>query len=134
MIAHGVFLCCKRALVILSVLRDPVCERLFLSKRFADLTATSALLLLRGLYAVVILCITPYFSKNSSTILDVNTLAPSDVNESGIPKIEKYSRKARTSSSLVSLCSCRIESQLLYLSTITENDFECKEKKSAQMD
>ena len=57
----------------------------------ADLTATSAPLLLRGLYAVVTLCTTPYLSKNSSTALAVKTLAPSEVNEIGIPKMAKYS-------------------------------------------
>ena len=64
----------------------------------------------------------------------MKTLAPSDVNVSGMPKIEKYSRSIFINSSLVSFANCRTDNQLLNLSTITKNECELREKKSAHID
>lgn len=55
MIGQGEFLCCRIALARLSVSKDPVWDKLSRISLLADFTATSALLLDLGLYAVVTL-------------------------------------------------------------------------------
>ena len=104
-IAQGVCLCCKSALVTLCVFNVPIWNKLFLMRRLVDFTATSLLLLLFRLYAEVTRSSFSYRSKKSWTIVTSNTLAPSYLKVRGIPKIEKQSHQVLSNSSLVSLFS-----------------------------
>ena len=62
----------------------------------------------------------PHLEQKSSKVEDVNTLAPSVVNVSGIPNVVMNFLKALMVLALVSVLSWNRVSQLLYLSTNTK--------------
>ena len=119
MMEQGVFLCIRTALTTLSVSREPVCDVLPLISLLACLTASSALLLALGLYAVDTLWTMPHLEQKFSKVEDVNTLAPSVVNVRGIPNVMMNFLKVLTVLALVSVLNWNSVSQLLYLSTKT---------------
>ena len=95
-------------------------------------TATSARQLACGRYAEAVLWWTPQSTRNRLVVWEENSGPPSDVSVSGIPNVEKVSRRVWTSPEAPSLEGVTT-GQFVYLSTRTRYVFPWWWKKSAAM-
>ena len=127
----GLFLYWRRALWNRSV-KAPPGPVLPASSLLMVFTATLARQLACGWYAEAVLWWTPQFTRNRVVVWEENSGLPSDVSVSGIPNVEKVSRRVWTSPEAPSLEGVTT-GQFVYLSTRTRYVFPWWRKKSAAM-
>ena len=116
----GVFLYSSSAIFAFSPSRPSPCTSESCRILFMLLTPVSARMLLWGLYAEQILCVTPIDFRNCLVSIAVYCGPPSDVRSSGMPYVVKASlRLACSSSAVPPLLACHMSGHPVKASTIS---------------